>query len=412
MRTIKVRPVRLFTRLAVVLVVTGTLAIGGAAEAQTGSAVGLGTADNFAVLAGQGVTNTGPTTVNGDLGTWPNPAVTGAGLTVNGTIHAADAVAQQAQADTTIAYDDAAGRPCDTDLTGQDLGGLNLTAGVYCFDTSAQLTGALTLDLQGDPGAVFIFQVGSTLTTASGSTVALVNGSDACNVFWKVGSSATLGTGSTFRGTILALSAVTVTTGVTVHGRALARNAAVTLDTDTVTRATCTTPTTTGTTLTSSVSPADSGEAVTFTATVSADAGGPPVGTVTFFDNGSPIGSGVLDDGVATLTTTELTPGDHVITAVYLGSPGFVSSPSPELTQVVNAAPPVVPPVTAGATTSPAVPASASSAAPGATPGTLARTGASWTRSAALVGSLLVAFGVIFVLAGSRSRRAAPPAAR
>lgn len=144
---------------------------------------------------------------------------------------------------------------------------------------------------------------------------------------------------------------------------------------------------------------------VVVTATVSASAGGPPTGTVTFLDAGSPIGSSVVDNGEATFTTAELTPGEHVITAVYLGAPGFESSSSPELTQVVNTTP-EAPPATGGATTSPTTPGGGGATATGTTPGTLARTGASWTRSAAIAGSVLVAFGTIFVLAGSARRRA------
>jgi Ice-binding-like/Bacterial Ig-like domain (group 3) len=333
---VSIRTARLPLLLAVVL--AGAVVFAGGPAAAQQAPVGLGTADNFAVLAGQGVTNTGPTTVNGDLGTWPNPAVTGAGLTVNGSIHAGDAVAQQAQADTTIAYNDAAGRtPVTTVAT--ELGGQTLTEGAYNSAAGTfQITGTLTLDAEGDPNAVFIFQAGSTLITASNSTVNLINGANACNVFWQVGSSATLGTNSTFRGTILALASITVTTGVTIQGRALARNGAVTLDSDTITRATCATPETTGTTVTSSANPSDSGQPVTFTATVTGSGGGTPTGSVTFFDNGTPIGTVPLDgNGQATLTTSSLTPGSHTITAEYLGAPGFENSSSPPLIQQVNA---------------------------------------------------------------------------
>ncbi len=209
----------------------------GAAQAT----VGLGTADSFAVLAGSTVTNTGSTLVNGDLGVSPATAVTGFPPgTVNGTIHAGDAAAAQAQSDLTIAYNDAAGRACDVSLTGQDLGGKTLTAGAYCFSSSAQLTGTVTLNAKGDADAVFIFQIGSTLTTASASSVSLINGADACNIFWQIGSSATLGTNTAFRGNILALTSITLVTGATVvNGRALARTGAVKLDTNTLTRATC-----------------------------------------------------------------------------------------------------------------------------------------------------------------------------
>lgn len=335
--------------LLAVLVGAAVLWAGGPVDAAQ-APVGLGTADNFAVLAGQGVTNTGPTTINGDLGTWPNPAIVGA-PTVNGATHAADAVAQQAQADTTIAYNDAAGRtPVSTVAT--ELGGQTLTDGVYNSAAGTfEITGTLTLDAQGDPNAVFIFQAASTLITASNSTVNLINGANACNVYWQVGSSATLGTNSTFRGTILALASITVTTGATVDGRTLARNGAVTLDTNTITRATCTTPKTTDTTLTSSVNPSDSGQPVTFTATVTAAGGGTPTGNVTFFDNGTALGTVPLDStGQAAFTTPDLGPGPHSITAVYLGAPGFESSMSPPLAQTVNATP------TATPTTPPAAP--------------------------------------------------------
>jgi len=233
---------------AAVLLATGSMLTISSASAAPAT-VPLGTAGAFAVLGGSAVTNTGPSVVNGDLGVSPGTAITGfpPGI-VNGTIHAADAVAAQAQSDLTIAYNDAAGRACDTALTGQDLGGLTLVAGVYCFTGSAQLTGTLTLNAQGDPDSVFIFQIGSTLTTASASSVSLINGAQACNVFWQVGSSANLGTTTTFLGSILALTSIALNTGATiVEGRALARNGAVTLDTNTITRDTCATPTPTPT---------------------------------------------------------------------------------------------------------------------------------------------------------------------
>jgi hypothetical protein len=201
--------------------------------------VPLGTSGSFAVLGGSTVTNTGASVITGNLGVSPGSSVTGfpPGIVAGGTIHAADGVALQAQNDLTTAYNTAAGIPCGTDLTGQDLGGLTLTPGVYCFTSSAALTGTLTLDFQGNPSAFFLFKIGSTLTTASGSSVVLINnGGAACapNLFWQVGTSATLGTGSTFGGNILALSSITVTTGASLQGRALARNGAVTLDTNSV----------------------------------------------------------------------------------------------------------------------------------------------------------------------------------
>jgi len=199
--------------------------------------ISLGTAQNFGVLGGSTVTNTGATTVNGNVGVSPGSAVTGfpPGVVVGGAIHTNDAVAMQAQNDLTTAYNNIASTPCTVDLTGQNLGGLTLTPGVYCFSTSAQLTGTLTLDGLGNPNALFLFKIGSTLTTATGSTVTVTNAGTGCNnVYWQVGSSATIGTGSAFAGDILALTSITLTTGANTNGRALARNGAVTLDTNQV----------------------------------------------------------------------------------------------------------------------------------------------------------------------------------
>ncbi len=154
---------------------------------------------------------------------------------MNGTIHAADATATQAQIDLTTLYNQLAGDVCNTNLTGQDLGGLILTPGVYWFNTSAQLTGTLTLNAQGNPNATFIFRIGSTFTTASASSVVMSNNGSTCGVAWQVGSSATLGTGSAVVGSIVALTSITMNTGSSITGRALARNGAVTLDTNQVT---------------------------------------------------------------------------------------------------------------------------------------------------------------------------------
>jgi Ice-binding-like/Bacterial Ig-like domain len=194
---------------------------------------------NFSVLAGSTVTNTGSTTVSGDVGVSPGTAVTGfpPGL-AGGAIHAADGAAAQAQAALTAGYIDAAGRSGGTPVAG-DLVGQTFTAGVYKSTSSLAISGDVTLDAQGDPAAVFIFQISSTLTTGSGSHVVLANGASACNVFWQVGSSATLGTSSVFKGNILALTSITITTGVNLEGRALARNGAVTLDADVITGCSC-----------------------------------------------------------------------------------------------------------------------------------------------------------------------------
>lgn len=202
----------------------------------------LGTASSYSVLAYSTVTNTGPTAVWGDLGVSPNLAVTGfpPGL-VHGETHQGDAHSLAARTDAITAYNTLAGYlPVTQNLSGQDLGGLTLTPGVYKFDTSAQLTGALTLDLLGDENSLFIFQIGETLTTASNSSVGTINGDNCCNVFWQIGSSATLGTNTDFRGNILALASITLNTGASItDGRALALNGAVTLDNNIITSVVC-----------------------------------------------------------------------------------------------------------------------------------------------------------------------------
>ncbi len=227
-----------------VLALVAAFALAGGAGASA-TAVPLASAGSFAILAGAGITNTGPTTVTGDVGTFPTTTVVGsASLTINGTNHAGDSVTQQAKTDLVAAYTNAAAQG-PTSPIAADLGGQTLSPGVYNSASSIGLTGALTLNGGGDPNAVFVFQAGSSLTTGSASQVNLINGAQSCNVFWQVGSSATLGTGSRFLGTIIALTSVTVTSGVTIDGRVLARNGAVTLDTDTIARSACAVTTTT-----------------------------------------------------------------------------------------------------------------------------------------------------------------------
>jgi hypothetical protein len=238
----------------VMAVVIATQTVAGAAVAT----VNLGTAGTFGVLASSAVTNTGSTIINGDLGISPGmgSAITGfpPGI-VNGTTYAADGVAGGAQSDLTTAYTDAAGRS-PTGAVGPMIGaGQTLAPGVYKATTSLDLGGSLTLNAHGDPAAVWIFQVGSTLVTDSASSVRLAGGAQACNVFWQVGSSATLGTGSLFQGSVLALASITVTTGDTIIGRALAQTGAVTLDDDLITVPTCTSPTPSPTPTTTSPTP-------------------------------------------------------------------------------------------------------------------------------------------------------------
>jgi len=228
-------------RRGIGLLVLALLLVGAITASAQAASVGLGTAGSFSVLGGSTVTNTGPSVLNGDLGLSPGTAITGFPPgTVHGTIHASDAVAQRAQTDLTTAYNDAAGRSSTATVTG-DLAGRTLRRGVYTSASSLGLSGNLTLDAQGDPNAVFVFQAGSTLTTGAGSRVLLTGGAQACNVFWQVGSSATIGTSTAFTGNILALTSISVNDGVTVNGRALARNGAVTLNNDTITAANCAT---------------------------------------------------------------------------------------------------------------------------------------------------------------------------
>jgi len=215
-------------------------AMAGPAANAVGPTVGLGTATSFAVLAGSAITNTGPTVINGNIGSYPTTTITGFPPgTVNGTNHAGDSVTQGAKTDLITAYNDAAGRTPVTTLP-TELGGTTVTSGVYSSAAGTfGITGNVTLNGQGDPTAVFVFQMASTLTTATGSSVALINGAQSCNVFWQVGSSATLGGSTSFKGNILALTSITLVTNAAIDGRALARNGAVTLDTNTITTSTC-----------------------------------------------------------------------------------------------------------------------------------------------------------------------------
>jgi hypothetical protein len=219
--------------------------------AATATSVALGTADAYSVLAASTITNTGPSVIGANLGLSPGTSVTGfpPGI-VNGTEHITDGAAGQAKLDLVTAYNAAASEGPTSPIVA-DLGGQQLTPGVYDSASSIGLTGALTLNAGGDPNAVFVFKADtSTLTTATASSVNLINGAQACNVFWQVGSSATLGSASRFVGTILAMQSITVTTGVTISGRVLARNGAVTLDSDTISTPACLTATSVTTTTT------------------------------------------------------------------------------------------------------------------------------------------------------------------
>ncbi len=232
-------------RAGIALALVFAFAIPAAAQA---APVNLATVNPFVVLGGTTVTNTNASVLNGDLGVAPGTALTGFDVAVvNGATHANDGVAKTAQADLTTAYNVAAEQPVSggNDLSNTDLGERTLTPGAYGFTSSAQLTGALTLDAKGDPNAQFVFEIAEGLTTAPASSVVLVNGASPCNVFWQVGSSATLDTTTVFQGNLMALTSISLNNGASVIGRVLARNGQVSLINNVLTRPLCATGSTT-----------------------------------------------------------------------------------------------------------------------------------------------------------------------
>ncbi|PWR04869.1 hypothetical protein DKT68_29915 [Micromonospora acroterricola] len=264
------------TAITAACAATAVLMLSGTGASAQPAPVNLGTAANFSVLAGSTVTNTGDSFLAQSLGVHPGNTATGFPPgTVAGEIHLADGVALQAKNDLTTAYNNAAGRTPFTSLPAE-LGGSTLTPGVYRLG-AAQLTGTLTLNSQNDPAAVFIFQIESTLITASNSSVVFINGASPCNVYWQVGSSATIGTGTRFMGNILAQTSITMNTGATLQGRALAQTGAVTLDNNTINAPVCLQPTGTPTT--------------TPTGTPTGQPTGTPTGAPTGTPTGQPTGS-------------------------------------------------------------------------------------------------------------------------
>ena len=226
-------------RISVAFTVVGAAALALASAlpaAAVGSPIDLGTASSYGVLAALSISNTGPTTINGDIGLSPGQlsSITGlSSITVTGQVHAADQEALQAQNDLGTAYTTAAG--LSSTAVQQDLTGLTLTPGVYNATSSLQLSGNLTLDGAGDPNATWVFQTGSSLTAATGSSITLIGQASACNVYWQVGSSATLDTSAAFVGTVMAQQSISAGTGATVQGRLLAENGSVTLDSNVIT---------------------------------------------------------------------------------------------------------------------------------------------------------------------------------
>lgn len=318
-----------------------------------GPTVDLLTTSNFAILAATTITNTGATTINGDVGLHPGTAFVNTGVTLNGTAYLTDAVALQAKNDLVTVYNAAAGRTPATDTFSGDnpLGGKTLTSGVYVLgEATTELSGTLTLDAQGDENAVFIFQVPSDLVTASGSVVSLINGARFCRVFWVVPSSATLGEGSTFVGHIFALTSITVNSGVTVYGQLLAREGAVTLINDTITNGPC--PTVSG------PSPTVSGPSISLTKTASLTSITQGVAsTITYTYTVTNTGTGNLTNlnvtdnqlGAISLSSTTLAAGAS-ITGTISTTLTPANTSSIVNTAIATGTPPTGPNVTANAT--------------------------------------------------------------
>ena len=324
-------------RLIAGIVPLAVIALGAAVILPTSSSgaaqavVNLGTATSFSVLAGSGITNTGATTISGDVGSYATPSETGfSTVTLNGTNEGGDAVTQQAKTDLTTAYNTAAGaKPFTNEAV--ELGGTTLTPGVYRSPGTFGITGTLTLNTQGDPNAVFIFQTASTLISASDSNVVVLGGGTACNVFWQIGSSATLGTGSQLIGSVLAVASITANTGATIEGRLLARNGAVTLDHNTITTPVCAAATTTtaasAASSTSAATPTTSGATPTTSAATPTSTGS---GATT-----STVASGAAPVVTSTSTTTPATPALPTTTTVPAtlvpGTPGSTTPGGPAL---------------------------------------------------------------------------------
>jgi len=296
------RPIGLFGGAALAVAGTAALIInlGAPAAFAAEAPVGLGAVASYSVLGGETVTNTGLTVLDGDLGTTPGSAITGFPPGIVGGTTRVEAAAADAKASLLVAYDDARSRATTASVAG-DLVGQTLVGGVYTASGPLAVSGTLTLDAQGDPNAVFIFQAASTLITASSSRIALLDGASSCNVYWQVAESATLGTNSRFTGTIMALQSISVTTGTRVDGRALARNGQVSLQSNVFQSTTCVTAPLIGT-------PTD-------TATP------PGTGTPTDGGTGTPTDGGTTGPGTPTDSGSPA-PGDGTGGTTGPGTPG------------------------------------------------------------------------------------------
>jgi hypothetical protein len=384
------------------------LSIGAASSASAATVldgpVNLRTASSFAVLGASTVTNTGPSVIRGDLGLSPGSSITGIGAApdgvVIGTVHQTDAQAAQAQRDTTTAYNVAASLTPTRSGLG-DLRGLSLTPGVYTGGAlSLSNNGALTL--AGSAKSVWVFQASSTLTIGSATRIIITGGASACNVFWQVGSSATIGTSAQFQGTVLAQESVTATTRATVVGRLLARTGAVTLDTNTITAPTgCPAPGTTSETVAPRITsgaptPATAGTPYRFTVTAS----GTPSPTFT----STPLPAGLtLDTRTGVISGTPVTPGSFTVTVT--ASNGTAPNAAVTYAVTVRASRAVAPaPVSVPPTT---LPASGAGSGSGAAPaGQLAFTGGE-SGGALVAASVLLAGGGILLATSRRRRRLA-----
>ncbi len=389
---------------AIILGVVLSVGTGGTAQAATTLAgpIDLGTAAPFGVLAASEVTNTGPSVINGNVGVSPGTSITGfppGTLTGTGVIHQNDAVATQAQADTTTAYNAAASlTPTTSGL--RELNGLSLTPGVYSGGALA-LSNNGHLTLAGTANSVWVFQAASSLTIGSGTVITITGGASACNVFWKVGSSASLGSAAQFQGTILAKQSVTATTGATVVGRLLASTAAVTLDTNTITAPTGCTP---GSAPVTSSSPAiTSGTPTTATVGTAYDfrvtSTGTPAPTYTVTAGTLPAGL-TLNSTTGAITGTPTTAGSPTVTIT--ASNGTGPTVSAIYTLTVRPRPAVTAPVATAPTPTPSAAAAATGS--GSTTGVLAFTGSRNPVGALLGAGGLLVLGTMLMVVGSRRR--------